>query len=269
MTLAPASRTTSTTCCGDSRQLGGRRLDAGAHRSDAEHAVSIAGPPTRAAALTNQLLAFTTQQIIQPRVLDVNDTIADIRRMITRLIGENITVRFVPGAAVWHVRADPWQLQQVMVNLVVNSRDSMPGGGRLTIRTQNLRFALPHLERGASVPPGDYTELAVGDTGAGMTRQTLERLFEPFFTTKEVGKGTGLGLATVYGIIKQSGGAITVYSEVGHGTTFKIYLPRILDQAEAAKRNGRRQPGARVPLVEDEDTCAVRSAHPTSKGMTW
>jgi PAS domain S-box-containing protein len=212
----------------------------------------------RAAALTNQLLAFTRQQIIQPRVLDVNDTIADIRRMITRLIGENITVRFVPGAAVWHVRADPWQLQQVMVNLVVNSRDSMPGGGRLTIRTQNLRFAQPHLERGASVPPGDYMEIAVGDTGAGMTKQTLERLFEPFFTTKEVGKGTGLGLATVYGIVKQNDGFVFVDSEPGAGSTFRILLPRAdapvtFVPADVPRSDTSAPAHGTVLLVEDED----------------
>jgi two-component system cell cycle sensor histidine kinase/response regulator CckA len=163
----------------------------------------------------------------------------------------------VPGAAVWHVRADPWQLQQVMVNLVVNSRDSMVGGGRLTIRTQNLRFAQPHLERGASVPPGDYMEISVGDTGAGMTKQTLERLFEPFFTTKEVGKGTGLGLATVYGIVKQNDGFVFVDSEPGAGSTFRILLPRADAPVTAVPADVPRSDASgahgTVLLVEDED----------------
>jgi PAS domain S-box-containing protein len=180
----------------------------------------------RAAALTTQLLAFSRRQIIQPRVLDVNDTIAEIRRMMTRLIGEHIDLRFTPAANLWHVSVDPGQLQQVIVNLAVNARDAMAEGGRLTIETRNVAFAHSHARSGAQVPAGDYVEISVGDTGVGMDTSTLDRLFEPFFTTKEPGKGTGLGLATVYGIVKQSGGFVFVDSAPGEGSRFWILLPR-------------------------------------------
>jgi two-component system cell cycle sensor histidine kinase/response regulator CckA len=211
----------------------------------------------RAAALTSQLLAFTRQQIIQPRILDANDAIADIHRMLTRLIGENIKIQLVPTIGIWHVRADPGQLQQILVDLVVNARDSMPDGGHLTIRTRNLQLAQPHVERGASVPPGDYVEITVGDTSAGMSQLTLERLFEPFYSTREQRKGAGLGLATVYGIVKQNDGFVFAESDPGNGSTFRILLPRADAPVTAGPREGSRHAssGARGPvlLVEDED----------------
>ena len=212
----------------------------------------------RAAGLTTQLLAFSRRQIIQPRVLDVNDTVAEIRRMMTRLIGEHIDVRFVPGRDLWHVSADPGQLQQVIVNLAVNARDAMPEGGRVTIETRNIQFAQVHVERGAKVPAGDYVEICVADTGIGMDAAAIERLFEPFFTTKEAGKGTGLGLATVYGIVKQSGGFVFVDSAPGAGTTFWILLPRADAPVTAvvpADTSREESTGGQetVLLVEDED----------------
>jgi PAS domain S-box-containing protein len=209
----------------------------------------------RAATLTSQLLAFTQQQIIQPRILDVNDTIGDVRRMLARLIGEHITVRFDAGASVWHVRADPGQLHQIIVNLAVNSRDSMPDGGVLTIQTENVALAEPHLERGATVPPGDYVQITVRDTGAGLSPVMLERLFEPLFTTKDLGKGEGLGLATVYGLVKQNGGFVFADSEPARGSAFRVLLPRADAAAPApvAQAPRRESPGrGTVVLVEDE-----------------
>jgi two-component system cell cycle sensor histidine kinase/response regulator CckA len=211
----------------------------------------------RAAGLTRQLLAFSRRQIIQPRVLDVNDTIAEIRDMMTRLIGEHIDVRFTPEAKLWHVCADPGQLQQVIVNLSVNARDAMPEGGRVTIATRNLQFPLGHIERGVRVPAGDYVEISVSDTGTGMDASTRERLFEPFFTTKEAGKGTGLGLATVYGIVKQNGGFVFVDSMPHHGSTFWMLLPRADAPLTAVPADAPRQKASggteTVLLVEDED----------------
>jgi two-component system, cell cycle sensor histidine kinase and response regulator CckA len=211
----------------------------------------------RAAGLTTQLLAFSRRQLIQPRVLDVNETVAEIRRLLTRLIGEHIDFRFVPAADLWHVSADPGQLQQVIVNLGVNARDAMPEGGRLTIATRNVHFAQPHVERGAQVPAGDYVEISVADTGVGMEPDTLDRLFEPFYTTKEAGKGTGLGLATVYGIVKQSDGFVFVDSAPHEGSTFWILLPRADAPVTAAHVENVRDDSSggheTVLLVEDED----------------
>ena len=233
----------------------------------------IRGSAERAATLTSQLLAFTRQQIVQPRVLDVNETVAEIRRTLTRVIGEHIDVRFDAGTDVWHVCADPGQLHQIMVNLVLNSRDAMPDGGQLTIRTRNSQLVTPHVERGASVPPGDYIEIRIRDTGAGMSPLTLERLFEPFFTTKEIGKGSGLGLATVYGIVKQNHGWVFADSVPGVGSTFRILLPRA-DAAvtpapvEAPRREA--SPGrGTVLLVEDEDEVReLIGVYLTSHGYT-
>jgi len=166
-------------------------------------------------------------------VLDVNAVVANMDRMLRRLLGEDIELATSLDPDAGAVNADPGQLEQVLLNLAVNARDAMPGGGRLSIGTTRFSLGEDHVERRHRMPAGDYACLAVADTGVGMDETTQAHLFEPFFTTKEVGKGTGLGLATVYGIVKQSGGYIWVYSEPGRGTTVKIYLPRVPGVAEA------------------------------------
>ncbi len=225
----------------------------------------------RAASLTGQLLAFSRRQIIQPRPVDLNEVVADIRRMITRLIGEDINVQFDPAVGLWAVHADPGQLQQVIVNLCVNARDAMPHGGRLTIETRNLTFDAAHVESGARVPAGDFVMLAVSDTGVGMDAETRERLFEPFFTTKAAGKGTGLGLATVYGIVKQGGGFVFVDSQPGAGAAFRVLLPRTsVERVEPSLETPREEPAGgheTVMLVEDEnDVRELFSDFLTSQG---
>jgi PAS domain S-box-containing protein len=210
----------------------------------------------RSADLTRQLLAFARKQTIAPKVLDLNDTVAGMLKMLMRLIGEDIDLLWKPAANLWPVNLDPAQIDQILANLVVNARDAIAGVGRITIETGTAEFEQAYSHRHEGIIPGRYVLLAVSDNGCGMDKETLARLFEPFFTTKEVGKGTGLGLATVYGIVKQNSGFINVYSEPGTGTTFRIYLPRHESEQAVAEE---RIPAVEAPtgtetvlLVEDE-----------------
>jgi two-component system, cell cycle sensor histidine kinase and response regulator CckA len=220
------------------------------------HAAAINNAAARATALTRQLLAFSRREVLQPRVLDLNAVVTDTGKMFRRLIGEDIALVTTLDPALGRVNADPGQLEQVILNLVVNARDAMPQGGRLTLETANMELGEADAHRQVGVIPGRYVRLAVRDTGIRMDAATQSHLFEPFFTSKEPGKGTGLGLATVYGIVTQSGGYIEVDSTPGRGTTFRIYLPRFEEGLEAV------EPAAAAPtslqgletvlLVEDE-----------------
>ncbi|MHB0874739.1 MAG: PAS domain S-box protein [Anaerolineae bacterium] len=222
-------------------------------RGDIEEVVKAAD---RAAALTRQLLAFSRRQIIEPKVLDLNSLITDLDRMLRRVIGEDVTLETLPAAGLWPVRADRSQVEQVLVNLAVNARDAMRDGGRLTIETGNVSISSEYMQRRLDAPAGDYVMLAVSDTGIGLTPEVRQHLFEPFFTTKGIGAGTGLGLATVYGIVKQHNGDIHVYSEPGTGTTFRVYLPRATSPVEASvegsSEGGLPMGWETVLLAEDE-----------------
>jgi two-component system cell cycle sensor histidine kinase/response regulator CckA len=210
-----------------------------------------------AARLTRQLLTFSRKQIIEPRLLDLNNIVTSVRGLLARLIGEDVKIVVNISRDPAHVTADPGQMEQIVLNLAVNARDAMPNGGTLTIETANVDFHKPHTSRDLSMKPGSYVVLTVSDTGTGMTPDVQARLFEPFFTTKEVGKGTGLGLATVHGIVMRCGGSVSVSSEVGRGTSFKVYLPRGGTSNETDEPSRAvaeyRAAGETVLVVEDAD----------------
>jgi signal transduction histidine kinase/ActR/RegA family two-component response regulator len=211
----------------------------------------------RGASLIRQLLAFSRKQVLQPKVLKLNAIVADTEKMLRRLIGEDIDLLTVLEPSLGQIRADPGQIEQVIIILAVNARDAMPQGGRLTIETSNVYLDNEYARRHTAVRPGNYVMLAMNDTGTGMDAETQAHIFEPFFTTKVLGKGTGLGLSTVYGIVRQSEGNIWVYSEIGKGTTFKVYLSRVdeVAQIDAApeSRADLAQGQEKVLLTEDEE----------------
>ena len=216
----------------------------------------IRNAATRAAALTRQLLAFSRQQVLQPVVLNMNDVIQNVETLLRRLLGDDIELETHLAPDLGNTKADAGQLEQVIMNLAVNARDAMPTGGKLTIETANLPLSGDYAAAHRPVLPGDYVMLAVSDSGVGMDETVKTRLFEPFFTTKEAARGTGLGLATVYGIVKQSGGYIWVYSEPGHGATFKVYLPRVnvpIDQVKKAAPTGGTLGGTETILLAEDD----------------
>lgn len=230
-------------------------------RIDADHPLrsyleEIKKAGDRAANLTRQLLAFGRKQILQPLPINLNDIVTDMNKMLRRLIGEDIVLTARLDSSVKKIKADPGQIEQVLMNLVVNARDAMPLGGNLTIETASVELDQDYADRHMGVVPGQFVMLAVSDTGTGMDDLTQAKIFDPFFTTKEKGKGTGLGLSTVYGIIKQSGGSIWVYSECGHGTTFKVYLPQMTTEpqkTEAIVALPEPRGVETILLVEDED----------------
>jgi PAS domain S-box-containing protein len=220
------------------------------------HLQEIFNAARRSADLTRQLLAFARKQVVAPKVLDLNRTVEGMLKMLRRLIGENIALAWLPGPDVWPVKVDPAQIDQILVNLCVNARDAVAGAGKITIETGNSAFDDAYCVDHPGFMPGDFLLLAVSDDGLGMEVKTLDKIFEPFFTTKARGKGTGLGLATVYGIVKQNAGFINVYSEPEHGTTFRIYLPRHATEAEQPVKISPAPPlmqgSETILLVEDE-----------------
>jgi two-component system cell cycle sensor histidine kinase/response regulator CckA len=221
----------------------------------ADSTAQIKSAADKASGITRQLLAFSRKQVLSPRVINLNDIMLNLDSLLRRLIGEDIEVLTVPDNGLGSVRADPGQIEQVIMNLALNARDAMPRGGKLTLETSNAQLDESYSRRHQPAEPGRYVMLAVSDTGHGMSAETQARIFEPFYTTKEVGKGTGLGLSMVYGIVKQSGGYIWVYSEPDRGTTLKIYLPRVDQPAEATAENRSKsvQRGTETILLVEDD----------------
>lgn len=230
----------------------------GASDACSENGRQIERAADRAASLTRQLLAFSRMQVLQPKVVDLNLLVEDMGQMLKRLVREDITFSFTPGQSLGHVKADPTQIEQVILNLTVNACDAMPQGGRLTIETYNIDVNESASQGHPPMPAGRYVALSVSDTGIGMDAQTKTRIFEPFFTTKEMGKGTGLGLATVYGVVKQSEGFIWVESEPGHGARFEVYLARVDNAVESSAPEKARpvseRRGETILIAEDEDS---------------
>jgi len=222
--------------------------------------LEISKAAERSADLTRQLLAFARKQTVSPRVLDMNDAVGGMLKMLRRLIGEDIELIWKPGPELWPVKVDPAQVDQILANLSVNARDAISGVGMLTIETDNAVLDETYCENKAGFLPGQYVLLVVSDNGCGMDKEVIGHLFEPFFTTKEVGKGTGLGLATVYGIVKQNNGFIDVYSEPGRGTTFKVYLPRVEVGPEIKTAAVEQKPmtGSETVLLVEDDEAILR-----------
>jgi len=227
-------------------------------RADLEE---IAKAARRANELTRQLLAFSRKQVLRPRIIDLNRIVAGLERMLRRVVGDDVSVAFHGAPDLGKTLADPGQMEQVLVNLVVNSRDAMPLGGTITLETRNSELSAEYAAERAGVRPGSYVELSVKDTGTGMDAATRAHIFEPFFTTKAQGKGTGLGLSTVWGIVRQSGGHVDVESEPGQGTTFRLYLPRVAGDVEEARAEPKSAAALRgtetVLLVEDDEQVRV------------
>jgi CheY-like chemotaxis protein len=234
-----------------------RRLDSGAETTELKKIAGFAKiGADRAASLTRSLLAFARRQPLDPKPIDLNRLVGNMSDLLRRTLGEQISVEMVGAAGLWRARADPNQLENAILNLAVNARDAMPKGGKLTIETGNTHLDARYAED-ARVSPGQYVVLAVSDTGSGMSADVIEHAFDPFFTTKDVGHGTGLGLSQVYGFVTQSGGTVKIYSEIGQGTTVKIYLPRLHGEApvEVTERRVATPVGRdeTVLLVEDDD----------------
>ncbi|HEX9700605.1 MAG TPA: PAS domain-containing protein [Acidobacteriota bacterium] len=227
----------------------------------------------RASGLTKQLLTFSRRQPLETTVLDINQLVADTGRMLPHLIGEHIELCLTTYPGQLAARVDGGQFEQVLVNLAINARDAMPEGGKLTIETESVTLDEDYVSRRGVVKPGSYLMMAVTDTGSGMDAETRERAFEPFFTTKEVGSGTGLGLSTVYGIVKRHDGYIWVYSEPGHGTTFKVYFPQVLEEAEETREAprvvGEARPGSETILVVEDEPMVLRLLRRTLEGQGY
>ncbi|PKN61329.1 MAG: hypothetical protein CVU57_29945 [Deltaproteobacteria bacterium HGW-Deltaproteobacteria-15] len=233
-------------------------MNAGENDPLQRHLQQILDSAQRSASVVRQLLAFARKQTASPKVLDLNDTVSAMLKMLQRLVGEDIDMIWIPGHKLWRVKIDPSQIDQILANLVVNARDAIAGAGKVTIETDNAMLDEVYCSAHKGVAPGEYVQLMVSDDGTGMTEEILEHLFEPFFTTKEPGRGTGLGLSTIYGIVKQNNGFVNVYSEPGEGTTFKIYLPRfattVMEAREKSEYQSPRGGTETVLIVEDEES---------------